>query len=332
MRSYNSEQRAPAEIDAPEHTSKLRTLLRKRQRRRRILTLAGVVAVLAVILGATYILTRPVPESSVTFVVGPAHVADSPGSGSDPCLGQPFAPENVTLYTVPPAANYDEQIWAVPSQSTTSLSYNVTAVEQSDASGYGPAYLLNGYSDAGYWYQTGIAWHWVVPSYVGYYNVFDFFVQVYHGNTQLVNSLSELSIHGGDKVTLQISLAKSSDQVVMSAYDWNTGARNQTSWSAFGASKFVASLQNTGTPTGLLVEDWGHSLVCGLSSLKFSTSATHPGFGVRIDEWNFTGVSAQSRFSSGNPVWSYPAIGVAPTETTNGCITYLGTTACVSTH
>jgi hypothetical protein len=37
----------------------------------------------------------------------------------------------------------------------------VTAVAQTDASsGYGPAYLLNGLTDKGYWYQVGLAWNW----------------------------------------------------------------------------------------------------------------------------------------------------------------------------
>jgi hypothetical protein len=308
----------------------LRAALKRRKRRRRILAL-GVFAVLLAILSASiYVLTLPAPNSPIKFEVRTATAADSAGAGVDPCSGLALIPENVTAYNSPPIANYDEQIWAIMSQSTNSIAYNVTAVEQSDGSGYGPAYLISGYSNTGYWYQTGIAWHWVVPSDAGYYNAFDFFVQVYHGNSQLANSLSELTIHGGDNVTLQISLSKSSNEVVMSAYDPSTGAKNQTSWSAYGASDFVGDLHNTGTPTGLLVETYGRNLVCGLRSVTFFSRTTHPGFGLRIDEWNFTGVSAQDRFQSGNPDWSYPENGVAPNLIKNGCLTYLGTTACVS--
>ena len=309
----------------------MRAQLKKRQRRRRIVSLVCVVAVLAVLISAAYVLTRPASASPVTFEAGVANIADSTGAGPDPCSRSPSPPRNVTSYGNPTIANYDKQVWAILSQTTDSLSFNVTAVEQSDASGYGPAYLLNGYTDQGYWYQMGISWHWVVPSYVGYRNNFDFFVQVYHGNTKLVNSLSDIAIRGGDKVLLQMSLSTSANQVIMRAYDWNRSATNTTSLSAFGASKFVGDLQNTGYPTGLLLEDYGQNLVCGLSNVTFTANSTYPGFGLRIDEWNLTSVSAQDRFTSGNPQWSYPANGVAPRETTNGCITYLGTTACLYT-
>ena len=310
----------------------MRARLRKRTKRRRILLLTGLAAAVVVLAIIAYVLALPPSETSIRFEVGNAMTADSPGTPADPCSGQPFAAENITADSNAPIANYDEQIWAIASQNTNSLSYNVTAVEQSDASGYGPAYLVNGYTDTGYWYQIGIAWHWVTPSYIGYLSGFTFFIQVYHGNSQLVNYLSPLSIHGGDKVALQMRVSKSTDQVVTSAYDWNTGASNHTSVRAFGATEFVGNLLNTDTPTGLLVEAWGHNLVCGLNTVTFSSESTHPGFGLRVDEWNFTGVQAQDRFQSGNPNWSWPVNGVAPALTTKGCITYLGTMSCASTH
>ncbi len=303
----------------------------KARQRKRCITALAIIAVVIILVVATYALTRPAPGLPVAFKVGASYVADTTGAGPDPCSGSPSAPQNVTSYGSPTIANYDKQVWAISNQNTNSLSFNVTAVEQSDASGYGPAYLLNGYTNRGYWYQVGISWHWVVPSYVGYYNNFDFFIQVYHGNTELVNSLSKIIIHGGDKVLLRISLSKGDNQVVMSAHDWNTGAANTTSWSAFGATKFVGGLQNTEYPTGLLLEAYGQNLVCGLNNVTFTAKSTYPGFGLRIDEWNLTGTSAQGRFASGHPQWSYPANGIAPTETTNGCITYLETTACLST-
>jgi hypothetical protein len=56
--------------------------------------------------------------------------------------------------------NYDEQIGATFTQDVAALTYNVTAVAQTDSDGYGPAYILNGLTSAGYWYQVGLSWHW----------------------------------------------------------------------------------------------------------------------------------------------------------------------------
>ena len=62
--------------------------------------------------------------------------------------------------SAPSPANYDEQIGITFAQSFNSIAYNVTALAQSDTDGYGPAYLLNGLSDGGYWYQIGISSLW----------------------------------------------------------------------------------------------------------------------------------------------------------------------------
>src|SRR5207247_2436595 len=85
---------------------------------------------------------------------------------------------NNTLLAAPPAAyqtsstilpaNYDEQLGTTFTQSFTSIAYNLTAVEQSDSNGYGPAYLLNGLGSTGYWYQIGLSYDW--PYVAGGYN------------------------------------------------------------------------------------------------------------------------------------------------------------------
>src|SRR5439155_18815347 len=67
-----------------------------------------------------------------------------------------------------PPANYDEQLGTTFTQSFASITYNVTAVAQSDTNGYGPAYLLNGLGSTGYWYQVGISYDW--PFTAGGYN------------------------------------------------------------------------------------------------------------------------------------------------------------------
>jgi len=51
-----------------------------------------------------------------------------------------------------PSPNYDEQLGTTFTQDFSSLAYNVTALAQADADGYGPGYLLNGLTPEGYWY------------------------------------------------------------------------------------------------------------------------------------------------------------------------------------
>ncbi len=58
-------------------------------------------------------------------------------------------------------ATYDQQVFMIFDQSFSSLSVNVTAVEQTDGNGYGPSYLLNGVTNDGYWYQVGLSWNWM---------------------------------------------------------------------------------------------------------------------------------------------------------------------------
>ena len=52
--------------------------------------------------------------------------------------------------------NYDEQWAASIGTNVNSVVYNVTAINQNDSNFNGPAYLVNGYSNDGIWYQLGI--------------------------------------------------------------------------------------------------------------------------------------------------------------------------------
>src|ERR1017187_3147568 len=81
----------------------------------------------------------------------------SRGSSSTAAL----TPSPLRGHGPPINANYDEQLGVAFTQNFTSLKYNVTAVEQTDPTlGTGPAYLLNGLSNTGYWYQVGLSWNW----------------------------------------------------------------------------------------------------------------------------------------------------------------------------
>jgi hypothetical protein len=164
-------------------------------------------------------------------------------------------------------AVYNEQLGISFTQNFTSLAYNVTAVEQADPnSKEGPAYLLNGLSNVGYWYQVGFSWNWA-PGYspgTGFslnYEVFDV-----EGNTVFppggYGGLSAFSgpVNEGDTVLL--SLKFSNTMVAMFAKDYNTGAYASEAYSAEGASYFTGQTSGTsnynGYFTGLMTE-WYHS-------------------------------------------------------------------------
>ena len=91
------------------------------------------------------------------FVVIPS--VSQARSGSNALTGCPSNP-NSTTFVAAPSPNYDLQEVMVFTQSYPQLEFNVTALAQCDATGYGPAYLLNGLSNTGYWYQVGINWNW----------------------------------------------------------------------------------------------------------------------------------------------------------------------------
>ena len=166
--------------------------------------------------------------------------------------------------------NYDEQVGVTFTQSFASIEYNVTAMPQTDpALGTGPAYLVNGLSNKGYWYQVGVSWDWAPGDTLGTglamsYEVFDT-----HGNsvypTDGQGGLGAFSgpVNPGDIVLLDLYFSNSSGDVVMQAYDVSTGASASEAYPAFGATYFVglpASVANSnGFFTGLMTE-WYHGL------------------------------------------------------------------------
>ncbi|MDG7011277.1 MAG: hypothetical protein JRN57_04060 [Nitrososphaerota archaeon] len=163
-----------------------------------------------------------------------------------------------------PATNpsYDEQLGSTFTQSFTSMLYNVTAVPQSDpVSQVGPAYLLNGLTGSGYWYQVGLSWNWIFPFGFGMnYEVFgpggnSVFPSNGEGG---LDSFSGI-VNPGDNVSLNLYFG--SGQVVMLAEDSNTGASAEQTYGAQGASSFVGlptqTADSNGYFTGLMTE-WYH--------------------------------------------------------------------------
>ncbi|MDA4129646.1 MAG: hypothetical protein OK457_02635, partial [Thaumarchaeota archaeon] len=143
-----------------------------------------------------------------------------------------------------PKANYDQQLGLTFSQNFTNLSYNVTAIEQSDSYGYGPAYLLNGLSDKGYWYQVGLSWDWPFSA-GGYTSGFNFVYEVFNSSGNSVfpqgggGGLTAYSgpVNPGDSVLLNLYF--SGGQVLMYSKDWNTGSTAYQNYNAAGASTFM---------------------------------------------------------------------------------------------
>jgi len=165
-----------------------------------------------------------------------------------------------------PSPTYDEQLGTTFTGNFTALAYNVTALAQANADGYGPGYLLNGLTPEGYWYQVGISYHW--PNSDGSYDLgFGFSYQVYGSSGKSVypskgaglGAFSDI-VNSGDSVLLSLTFTGSTVQML--AQDWNTGATAEVSYSSEGASTFVGDafspVNSHGFFTGLMTE-WYHA-------------------------------------------------------------------------
>jgi len=218
-----------------------------------------------------------------------------------------------------PSPDYDVQELMVFSQSYSQLAFNVTAIAQCDANGYGPAYLLNGLSNTGYWYQVGINWDWPLQS-GGYIPGFGFVSEGWApGGATRSPSSTPFSGTVNPNDTIELSLAFSGGTVVASARDLNTSASASTSYPANRGSTFVGlqaqqshprfSFATQGYFTGLMTE-WYHvnpnangpgEAVVYSESFTPIASAT-----VGVGEWNFTSSQPASVFSNiandGNPI------------------------------
>jgi len=182
-------------------------------------------------------------------------------------------------------APYDEQLGMTFVQNFTALGYNVTAVAQtSGTSGTGPAYLLNGLSNTGYWYQVGLSWNWA--TFFGYSpNQFLLSYEVWapngtsiyptSGGTGLLNLSGP--INEGDTVLLNLYFRNNT--VILLVKDWNTGATASITFPAYGATEFVGSpnytANNNGFFTGLMTEWYGTD-----SNFPIQQQVTYSPYGV----------------------------------------------------
>ncbi len=224
------------------------------------------------------------------------------------------APANIA--STPPPVNWDEQLGLTISQDQGSLAYNVTAVEQTDSDGYGPAYLLNGLTDKGEWYQVGLAYDWPVDS-GGYFSGFSFLYEVFNstggsvyptnGGGGLLNYSGQ--INQGDEVLLSLNFTN--NRVIMSSKDWNTGATSWANYSSFGGAIFVG-LQTSNNPigffSGLMTEQY-HALPYTGTEAAVTYSNVNVGLNAAtmwIDEYNVNTNQSLFGASSADIAYSNP--------------------------
>jgi hypothetical protein len=165
-----------------------------------------------------------------------------------------------------PVVAYDEQIGLTFVQNFPAISFNVTASNQTDSNQYGPAFLVNGLTDAGYWYQVGLAYDWPYVN-GGYEGGFNFVYEVFDPNGDSVfpssggGGLSSFngSVNNGDLVRLGLSF--SGNNVTMGASDLTTGAAASQTYSNESASTFVGLTSSFANGNGYfsgLMTEWYH--------------------------------------------------------------------------
>jgi hypothetical protein len=154
-----------------------------------------------------------------------------------------------------PAISDDEQLYMAQSGNSSAVTFHVRAVTQTDSNGYGPGYLVNGITAAGYWYQVGIVYDWPCGS--GYISGFHFFSEVWGpGDTPVLGPIAApVIVGGGDSVNLTLRFHGSS--VVMSASDPMTGMNQSSIFPAENSTVFVGG-PVSGWFTGAMTE-WYHS-------------------------------------------------------------------------
>ncbi|MGC8601916.1 MAG: hypothetical protein ACP5LS_05810 [Thermoprotei archaeon] len=186
-------------------------------------------------------------------------------------LSRPAMPSDPASYPVEaylsmPSPEYDVQIGESFTQSFTNMTWFITAVAQNGSYGYGPAYLVNGLSNTGYWYQVGLAYNWPYEG-GGYHPGFGMIYEVFSPSgssifpTSRGGGWASLSgpVNPGDVVCVSLYFWPVQSVVVMSVYDENTRASAIEMYSDEGASEFVpmvSQVSSNGFFTGIMTEEY----------------------------------------------------------------------------
>jgi hypothetical protein len=196
-----------------------------------------------------------------------------------------------------PVANYDEQLGLTFTENFSSLTYNVTTLALTDDNGVGPAYLLNGLTATGYWYQIGVSYNWPYSS-GGHINGFYLSYNVFNsaGNVVLPSNGAggilpfSGSVYSGDLILLSLNF--SSGNVVMYAKDWNTNASASISYSARSSTSFIGVPNSPSSSNGFfsgLMTEWYHVLPYygDMTAVTYTNHAFNLSSAwMWMDEWN----------------------------------------------
>ncbi|MCS4539658.1 MAG: hypothetical protein HYU03_03090, partial [Thaumarchaeota archaeon] len=224
----------------------------------------------------------------------PSKVAPQQPSSS-PCAD---SERSEPLGDSPQTVRYSDQYVLQFAKNSTSMQFNVTATAINDTYGFGPAYLVNGLSDAAYWYQLGLAWNWVDSGGSSFSPGFNLIYQVWGPEDQPVYpedgkvGIQSFSGPVNDGDLVQLSLVFSEGNVVMAAYDWNTTSSSLQSYPARG-THFSGSQGPSYFFSGLMTE-WYHVdyEVCTTKTVSFSsnTVALESGW-MCINRWSHTSLA-----------------------------------------
>ncbi|MDG6916141.1 MAG: hypothetical protein JRM85_00925 [Nitrososphaerota archaeon] len=281
----------------------------------------------AVVLAVIALLLASAPGHSVAAAGGPkasprpplVPAAEAPGgpipAGPSGASASPPAPE---LPAQPsPATLYDEQMGLTFTHGFVSMLYNVTAVPQSDpASGTGPAYLLNGLTTSGYWYQVGVSWDWSPGE--GFAMNYEVFGPSGDSIFPTSGGSGLLQFNGavtpGDSIALNLYFK--SGEVVMLAEDRNTSAYAVETYSAEGATSFVGSPSSTANAEGFftgLMTEWYHGAAYfgDQDATEYSSALAQTSAWMWIDEFSCSASSCTTRTSlfsasTEGPVYYFP--------------------------
>ncbi|MGP8159022.1 MAG: hypothetical protein ACLPWO_05390 [Thermoplasmata archaeon] len=195
-----------------------------------------------------------------------------------------------------PLAFYDFQVADKFANGSTDLEYTVHALPQASDCQYGVAYLVNGITAQGRWYQVGLSWDWSsYQSQKGFemnYEVFDRpFHSIYPANGGSGLASFDGPVDAGDLVTLSLRIVN--DSVNFLAHDLATGASSQTTFPSSGSEAFVGGVNSTASDvffTGLMTECYrdspGNVQLTNhtYTDLRSPVSTQE----TSIDEWNFS--------------------------------------------
>ncbi len=165
-----------------------------------------------------------------------------------------------------PQNNVNEQIGITFFDNTKSMDYYITAISNTDANGYGSAFILNGVTDKGDWFQFGLSYNFSTTTE-------GFLVQTailpkIQPDSENCSAMKmsvinmPIKITTGDKIELKMYI-KGGKVFVAAKNITKGGEQANASFDADGATTFLGdkSLDEHGTVfTGLMTESWHASL------------------------------------------------------------------------